>query len=231
MKAVILAGGLGERMGSYTATTPKPMLPLAGRPILEHLVEWTRKAGIREIVLCVSHLRESIEGHFGDGSDFGVRIEYAATPRPMATAGQLRAASGLLNSAFVCMYGDSIFGHSLRAMVRQHVRTRPAMTIATHMHTTTVPYGVITTTRAGTVTSWDEKPRIESLINVGCYVIEPAVLALIPPNRALGMDSAVRRAIARGMRVREYRARGAFTDIGDIASYDRAQARLGGQDA
>lgn len=228
MKAVILAGGLGRRMGRHAGSTPKPMLPLAGRPILEHLVDWARRAGVRDIVICVSHLRGAIEGHFGDGSGHGVRIEYAATPRPMETAGQLYSARALLDSTFACMYGDSVFGHSLRAMAAQHARTRSAMTIATRLHDTRLPYGVISSTRSGRVRSWEEKPVISRAINIGCYVMEPRVLSLIPPRRASGMDEAARLAISRGMRVGEYRTRGRFVDVGDAASYEAALREMGG---
>jgi len=216
-------------MGRHARSTPKPMLPLGGRPVLEHLVGWARGAGMRDIVICVSHLRGAIEGHFGDGSGHGVRIEYAATPRPMETAGQLYSARALLDSTFVCMYGDSVFGHSLRAMVAQHERTRSVLTIATRAHGVRLPYGVISSTRAGRVRSWEEKPVIASAVNIGCYVVEPRFLSLIPPRRASGMDRAARLAISRGMRVGEYRTRGEFVDIGDAASYEAALRRHGGR--
>jgi len=228
VKAVILAGGLGRRMGRHAGPAPKPMLPLGGRPILEHLVGWARGAGMRDIVICVSHRREAIEGHFGDGSGHGVRIEYAATPRPMETAGQLYSARALLGSTFVCMYGDSVFGHSLRAMVARHAQTRSVLTIATRAHEVRLPYGVITSTRAGRVRSWEEKPAVSAAINIGCYVAEPRLLSLIPPRRASGMDEAARRAISRGMRVTEYRTRGRFVDVGDAASYEAALRAHGG---
>jgi len=228
VKAVILAGGLGRRMGRHAGPAPKPMLPLGGRPILEHLVGWARGAGMRDIVICVSHRREAIEGHFGDGSGHGVRIEYAATPKPMETAGQLYSARALLGSTFVCMYGDSVFGHSLRAMVARHAQTRSVLTIATRAHEVRLPYGVITSTRAGRVRSWEEKPAVSAAINIGCYVAEPRLLSLIPPRRASGMDEAARRAISRGMRVTEYRTRGRFVDVGDAASYEDALRAHGG---
>jgi len=183
---------------------------------------------MRDIVICVSHRREAIEGHFGDGSGHGVRIEYAATPRPMETAGQLYSARALLGSTFVCMYGDSVFGHSLRAMVARHAQTRSVLTIATRAHEVRLPYGVITSTRAGRVRSWEEKPAVSAAINIGCYVAEPRLLSLIPPRRASGMDEAARRAISRGMRVTEYRTRGRFVDVGDAASYEDALRAHGG---
>lgn len=228
MKAVILAGGLGSRMMPYTRATPKPMLRLGGRPILEHVIEWVGRAGIRSIVLCTSHLHEKIERHFGDGSRLGAEIEYAVTKRPMSTAGQLRAASDLLDSAFVCAYGDSIFDFSLRAMIRHHARTGSAATVATASHVHELPYGVIRTRGGGRVTSWDEKPKTSSLISVGCYILEPDILSLIPRGRPYGMDAAIRRALSRGMPVTSYAIRGTFLDLGDAEAYRIARAGAGG---
>ncbi|RNJ75874.1 MAG: hypothetical protein EB824_01215 [Thaumarchaeota archaeon S15] len=114
-------------------------------------------------------------------------------------------------------------------MVAQHERTRSVLTIATRAHGVRLPYGVISSTRAGRVRSWEEKPVIASAVNIGCYVVEPRFLSLIPPRRASGMDRAARLAISRGMRVGEYRTRGEFVDIGDAASYEAALRRHGGR--
>ena len=87
MKAVILAGGLGTRLRPLTNKKPKPMLPLGKKPLLEHLIKWIRKNGVKDIVLCVSYLHETIEKHFGDGSKFGVKIEYAISSKPLGDCG------------------------------------------------------------------------------------------------------------------------------------------------
>ncbi|MFB5610434.1 MAG: NDP-sugar synthase, partial [Nitrosopumilaceae archaeon] len=103
MKAVILAGGLGTRLQPYTTFMPKPMLPLGEKPLLEHLIDWNRKNGIKSSVLCVSYLRKTIEDYFEDGKRFGVKIEYAIANRPLATAGQLKTAEKFIDDTFVCM--------------------------------------------------------------------------------------------------------------------------------
>ena len=108
MKAVILAGGLGTRLQPYTNSLPKPMLPLGEKPILEHLIKWIKKNDVKEIVLCVSYLRKKIEDYFGDGKRFGVKIEYAISKKPLATAGQLKTAEKFIDDTFVCLYGASI---------------------------------------------------------------------------------------------------------------------------
>jgi len=104
VKAVIIAGGLGTRLRPLTNKTPKPMLPVGEKPILEHLINWTKKSGIKSVVLCVSYLKESIEDYFEDGKKFGIKIEYAVSKKQLATAGQLKTAEEFIDDDFVCMY-------------------------------------------------------------------------------------------------------------------------------
>ena len=222
MKSVILAGGLGTRLQPYTTFMPKPMLPLGEKPLLEHVIEWNRRNGIRSIVLCVSYLRKTVENYFEDGSNFGVDIEYASSTKPLATAGQLKTAERFLDDSFVCMYGDSIFDFSLRAMVRQHRRRGSFITMGIYGYRTNIQYGVVKTSKAGRVTGWDEKPEISADINMGCYVMEPGVLSYIPRGRPYGMDRVVRRAISQKRQVDGFLAKRGFIDIGDKASYRRA---------
>ena len=124
MKAVILAGGLGTRLRPYTKSLPKPMLPLGGKPILEYEIEWLKKNGIKEIIVCVSYLRKKIENYFGDGRKFGIKIEYAISNKPLATAGQLKTAEKFIDDTFVCLYGDSIYNFSLRNMISYHKKSK-----------------------------------------------------------------------------------------------------------
>ena len=146
MKAVILAGGLGTRLKPYTNSLPKPMLPLGEKPILEHLIEWVRKNGVKEIVLCVSYLRKKIEDYFGDGEKFGVKIEYAISKKPLATAGQLKTAEKFIDGTFVCIYGDSIYNFSLRNMITQHTKNKSIVTMSLYDYKFNLKYGVIDTT-------------------------------------------------------------------------------------
>ena len=226
MKSVILAGGLGTRLQPYTMFLPKPMLPLGEKPLLEHLVEWNRRNGIRSIVMCVSYLRKTIEDYFESGSRFGVSIEYAVSDRPLATAGQLRTAAPLVGGGrgepFVCMYGDSIYGFGLRSMIRQHRRSGAFATMGRYEYATNLPYGVIETGRGGRVTGWNEKPEIKAKINMGCYIFDAAALDYIPEGRPYGMDDLVRAAIADGKRVDGYVTKKGFMDVGDKASYKKA---------
>lgn len=222
MKAVILAGGLGTRLQPYTTFLPKPMLPLGEKPLLEHLIDWTKKNGVKSIVLCVSYLRKTIEDYFEDGSRFGVNIEYAVANRPLATAGQLKTAEEFIDKTFVCLYGDSIFDFSLKTMINQHLRKKAFVTMSLYEYTTNLPYGVIETTKNGKVTAWNEKPAINANINIGCYVMEPGVFDLIPKNKSYGMDDVVRKAMAKKKLVNSFVTKKGFIDIGDKTSYRKA---------
>lgn len=222
MKAVVLAGGLGTRLQPYTTFLPKPMLPLGEKPIAEHIVDWTRKNGIKSIVFCVSYLRKTIEDYFEDGSRFGVNIEYAVSDRPLATAGQLKTAQDLIDGSFVCMYGDSIYNFNLRKMTSLHQKKKAIVTMGLYEYKTNLPYGVIETAKSGKVTRWNEKPEIKANINMGCYVMEPEIFGLIPKNKPYGMDDVIRKVISRKKLVTGFISKKGFTDIGNKASYRKA---------
>jgi mannose-1-phosphate guanylyltransferase len=222
VKAVILAGGLGTRLQPYTTFLPKPMLPLGEKPILEYLIEWIKKSGIKSIVLCVSYLRKTIEDYFGDGEKFGVKIEYAISNKPLATAGQLKTAEKFIEGSFICIYGDSIFEFNLRDMIKQHLKKKSFVTISLNEYKNNLPYGVIETFKNGKVKSWNEKPEIKANINMGCYVMEPKVFSLIPKNKQYGMDNVIKKAISRKKLVNSFITKKGFIDIGNKSSYKKA---------
>ena len=222
MKTVILAGGLGTRLLPLTKKIPKPMLPLGKKPILEHLIDWNKKNGIKSIILCVSHLRKTIEDYFEDGENFGVNIEYAISNKPLATAGQLKTAEKFIDDTFVCMYGDSIFDFSLRNMMKQHKVKKAFVTMGLNEYKTNLEYGVIDVSKTSKVLSWKEKPEIKVNVNMGCYVMEPKVFNLIPKNKAYGMDDMIKKAMINKKLVSSFITKKGFTDIGNKASYEKA---------
>ena len=221
MKAVILAGGLGTRLQPYTTFLPKPMLPLGEKPILEHLIEWTKKNGIKSLVLCVSYLRKTIEDYFEDGQRFGVDIEYAISNKPLATAGQLKTAEDFTDETFVCMYGDSIFDFSLRNMIKQHIKKKAFVTMGINEYKTNLPYGVIDTSKDGKVLRWNEKPEIKVNVNIGCYVMEPQIFTFIPKNKPYGMNDVIKKTMNRKKLIHSFIAKNGFTDIGSKSSYKK----------
>ena len=233
MKAVILAGGLGTRLQPYTFFIPKPMLPLGNKPLLEYIIEWLKNAGdIDHIVICVSYLHRTIEDYFEDGNRFGVKIEYARSERPLATAGQLKTAEKLLEDGpFVCVYGDSVYEFNLRKMIRQHKDSKAFVTMALLQYSTKLKYGFIDINGQDRVVSWREKPQISGLINIGSYIMEPQFLKIIPKSASFGMDDAVRKALEQRRTVKGFRIDSGFIDIGDkksyLDAYKRYVSRLG----
>jgi mannose-1-phosphate guanylyltransferase len=220
MKAVILAGGLGTRLQPYTFFIPKPMLPLGNKPLLEYIIQWVKNAGgIDNIVVCVSYLHRTIEDYFEDGARFGVEIEYTRSERPLATAGQLKTAEKLLDEPFVCVYGDSVYEFNLRKMIREHMESKAFVSMALLAYSTKLKYGFIDINGKDKVTAWREKPEISGLINIGCYVMDPEFLKLIPKSGSFGMDDAVRKALEQKKTVKGFRIDTGFIDIGDKKSY------------
>tara|TARA_Y100000590_G_scaffold461745_1_gene624045 strand:- start:3284 stop:3976 length:693 start_codon:yes stop_codon:yes gene_type:complete len=221
MKAIILAGGLGTRLRPYTNSLPKPMLPLGGKPILEHLIHWVKKNGITEIILCVSYKRKKIENYFKNGKKFGVKIEYAVSNKPLATAGQLKTAEKFIDDTFVCLYGDSIYNFSLRNMIKQHKKSKSNVTMSLYDYKFNLKYGVIDIKNSNKVISWNEKPKFSAKINMGCYVMEPEILQLIPKNKPYGMDSVIRKILVRKKRIGSIISKKGFIDIGDKETYEK----------
>jgi mannose-1-phosphate guanylyltransferase len=222
MKAVILAGGLGTRLQPYTFFIPKPMLPIGNKPLLEHIIEWLKQNnGIDQIVICVSYLHRIIEDYFEDGARFGMKIQYARSERPLATAGQLKSAEKLLNQTFVCLYGDSIYEFNLEKMINEHKESQALVSMALLPYKTNLKYGFIDVHgKNDRITSWREKPEVRGLINIGCYVIEPAFLNFIPQLSAFGMDDAVKKALEQKNIIKGFRiGSSGFIDIGDKKSY------------
>jgi mannose-1-phosphate guanylyltransferase len=221
MKAVILAAGLGTRLQPYTFFIPKPMLPLGNKPLLEYLVEWVKRLkNIDEVIICVSYLHRSIEDYFEDGGRFGIKISYARSERPLATAGQLKTAEKMLNGRFLCLYGDSIYDFDLGKMVHEHEESKAFLSMALMKYKTRLKYGFIDADEeANIVTAWREKPEVEGLINIGCYIMEKEFLGMIPDSSTIGMDKIVKDVISQKKIVKAFTINSGFLDIGDKRSY------------
>ena len=221
MKAVILAGGLGTRLLPYTKTLPKPMLPLGKKPILEYVIKWIKKNGIRDIVLCVSYKRKKIESYFQDGKKFGVNIEYAISKKPLSTAGQLKTAEKFIDDTFVCTYGDTISDFNLKRMIKEHERKKVLATMSLYNYKYTLRYGVINTKKHGLISSWNEKPMFNAKINMGSYIFEPEIFSFIPKNKQYGMDDAIKKAIIKKKRINSFISKNEFIDVGTKEIYEK----------
>ena len=222
MKAVVLSGGLGTRLRPYTLFVPKPMLPLAEKPLLQYIIEWLHKNGVKDMVMSVGYLRKSIEDYFLDGKDFDVNIDYVRLNNPLGTAGQLKEVEPHLDSRFICLYGDSFYNFDLKDAISFHTKKSSLATIVLKKYKTSLKYGFLETDSSGAIKSWREKPEFEGLINIGCFIMEPAFLNYIPKNKMYGMDVAFQKAVDAKENIFGYVTDGEFIDIGDMESYDEA---------
>ena len=173
--AVIMAGGKGSRLYPLTKNTPKPMLELAGRPILELIIENLVKSGIRKIVISVNYLADVIIDHFADGPNFGANISYVHETDPLGTAGSLGLLTEIPSHPIVVMNGDVLTQVNFVNMLDHHNESGMAVTMAVHRIQNQVPYGVVEVTD-GKVNQIKEKPVESYLVNSGIYVINPDVL-------------------------------------------------------
>lgn len=189
---------------------------------MEHILDWLKANDVKDVVVATGYLGRMIEQYFGDGRDFGMRIEYARSDRPMGHAGQLKTAEGLLPETFVCLYGDAILDFNLKKLLEYHAKKRAFVTMALMAYETKMKYGVISTYSEGRVSKWKEKPVITSDINVGCYVIDKKFLGYIPRGEVYGMKEAFKSAMDDDKPVYALRVKGEFVDIGDIAAHKEA---------
>jgi len=214
--AVILVGGEGTRLRPLTYTTPKPMLPIANRPFLEHQVAHLRAHGIDRIVLACGYRPDAIRAHFG------AELEYVVEPEPLGTGGAIAYAARALTETFVVANGDVLTDLDLTALVRFHCDRDARMTLALHPVDDPSRYGVVVTAADGAVTAFVEKPArgtaAASTINAGTYVVEPDVLGLIPQGRAVSVEYEVfPLLVGAGLYARS--SAGYWRDIGTPESY------------
>ena len=221
-KAVILAGGMGTRLQPYTFFVPKPMLPLGDKPLLEHLVLWLKKNGVSEFVFSIGYLGKAIESYFENGSAWDVKINYASSKSALGISGQLLNTRDKIKSTFFLLYGDSIFDFEIAKLLQHHRKSKSVLTMGLMHFSQKLPYGMIEREKDGTVTAWNEKPEVQGLINVGCYVAEPKIFDYIPKGRMYGFDNVVRDMIKADEKISSFVIPGQeFLDIGDERSYKR----------
>ncbi|HEX6534320.1 MAG TPA: nucleotidyltransferase family protein [Gemmatimonadaceae bacterium] len=221
LSAVIMAGGFGKRLLPLTEQTPKPMLRVGDRPLLERTIGSLRDAGIARVAITTHHLADRITGHFGDGSGFGVELSYVSEDSPLGTAGALRLL-GEVREPVLVINGDILTGISYADMLRFHRANRADMTVGVRRCDVEIPYGVLETDGAY-IRGVREKPRSSFLINAGIYLLEPAVHRLIPDGRRFDMTDLIQRLLDEGRRVASFPIVEYWLDIGQRADYEQAQ--------
>jgi len=195
MKAVIMAGGEGTRLRPLTSNAPKPMLPIANRPMMEHVVSLLRRHGFDEIVVTVAFMANAIKNYFGDGSEFGVKISYADEPTPLGTAGSVKNAEHLLDERFLVISGDVITDIDLTRLVAFHDERQATATIGLIAVENPLEFGIVITRPDGSIERFLEKPTwgqvFSDTINTGIYVLDPEIFDYIADGRSVDFSGEV----------------------------------------
>ena len=227
MKAVVMAGGEGSRLRPLTSRRPKPLVPVVGRPCMEHVLRLLRRHGITEVIITLQYLGASIRNYFGDGADLGMHLEYVVEDRPLGTAGSVKNAASLLDETFVVISGDALTDVDLTQAVAFHRDHVSQATLVLARVPNPLEYGVVITAADGRVERFLEKPSwgevFSDQVNTGIYVVEPAVLEYCPEGEPSDWSQDV---FPEMLRRRDSLwatvGRGYWCDIGSVQSYLQA---------
>jgi dTDP-glucose pyrophosphorylase len=222
---LIMAGGLGERLGTLTRDRPKPMLNVGGRPLLETIIRNVVQQGFRNIFISVNYKAELIENHFGDGTAFGAIIQYVHETERLGTAGALGLLSSPPDLPVVVMNGDILTTINYGGLLDFHNGTPADATMAVREHRVHVPYGVVTTSE-GYLQAIREKPTESWFVSAGIYVIGPAAFDHVERGVHIDMPTVLERIVANKGRVAVYPIREYWLDIGRMEDFERAHAEF-----
>ena len=235
MKAVVMAGGEGSRLRPLTINRPKPMVPIANRPVMGHIIELLKRHNIDDVVATLQYRADDIQNYFGDGSNAEVAMRYSVEPRPLGTAGSVKFAekhlAGQGDEPFLIISGDALTDFNLGEIIEFHKRVGAVVTITLYRVPTPLEYGVIIVDADGRIERFLEKPTwgevISDTVNTGIYVISPQVLEEIEPGTPVDFSKDLfPQLMKRGAPLYGYVANGYWTDVGNIAEYIRATGDL-----
>jgi len=215
---VIMAGGLGKRLGRLCDETPKPMLKIAGEPILQHIITNLTKIGFVNIYISVNHKSNVIEDYFGDGANFGCRINYIRETKRLGTAGSISLLNGLIDTDFLVVNGDILTRANLMNMLNYHKDNHFDMTVGTVDHMVQVDYGVLEVD-GGVIRALKEKPVVNYKINGGVYCLSPHLIERIPKDEYFEMTQFLDLPITVG----SYEINDYWIDIGRLSQYETAE--------
>ncbi|HMD24722.1 MAG TPA: sugar phosphate nucleotidyltransferase, partial [Streptosporangiaceae bacterium] len=230
MKAVVMAGGEGTRLRPMTANQPKPMLPVANRPIMEHVLRLLKRHGFDETIVTVQFLAALVRNYFGDGEEFGMSLQYATEEMPLGTAGSVRnAEDALRDEPFLVISGDALTDMNLTALVNFHKEKGALVTVGLARMPNPLEFGIVITQEDGRIQRFLEKPTwgqvFSDTVNTGLYVMEPEVLAEVPPGEMVDWSGDVfPKLLKRGAPLFGYVSDGYWEDVGTHESYLKAQA-------
>lgn len=222
MKAVILAGGLGERLKPFTQAIPKPLLPIGTQPLLEIQIRNLVKHGFNEVFIATNYKSEYIENFIGDGTKLGAQITYSRETEPLGTCGPLSLIRDRLDEPFILMNGDILCAVNFGAFFEFGEKQDSLFTVATKNIRTPFNFGSVEIV-GDTIISVEEKPDFVIEIVAGIYFIKPALLSQIPDETYFGIDQLIQKMIADGQKVSRYLIEEYWLDIGNVADYTEAE--------
>ena len=227
---MILAGGKGSRLGPYTTVLPKPLLPVGDYAILDVVVHQLHHLGFTELTLAVGYLAHLVRAAMGDGSRWGIEIDYAEEREPLGTVGPLAAIEGL-DDHFIVMNGDVLTTLDFAGLLEMHAESGNVLTIASHRRVVRTDYGVLHVSDEGSPTravlGFEEKPEIPYVVSMGVYAMSPRALSFIEPGTRLDLPELVLRLLDAGEPVGSYLFDGYWLDIGRHDDYERAITEFG----
>ncbi|MBI3819414.1 MAG: NTP transferase domain-containing protein [Planctomycetes bacterium] len=226
--AVVMAGGLGSRMGPMTGAVPKPLIPVAGRAMIEHVLLYLARNNIQQVAIAVNYLGAKIEAHVGCGARYGISARYIHEDKRLGTAGALSLLDPVPQGPVCVINADVITKLNLRAMARHHYESGAAMTVAVVSHITECPFGVARLSDFSII-DMIEKPRSRNWINAGVYIISPAVFRDVPRNTYIDMTTMIQKLIAGGETVTAFPIREYWHDAGTPQDIERVSADLTNQ--
>lgn len=220
---VIMAGGMGKRLRPHTENCPKPLLPVAGRPMLEHIIERAYGEGFRNFVLATHYLGHMIEEHFGTGERLGVHIVYLREQAPLGTAGALSLLATRPAQPFIVTNGDVLTDIRYGELLDFHRSHAATATMAVRVYEWQHPFGVVHT-QGGEIIGFEEKPVSRSHINAGVYALEPSALDMLAHNEQCDMPALFERVKAASLRVVAYPMHEPWLDVGRPTDLEKAHA-------
>jgi len=218
---VIMAGGMGKRLRPHTERCPKPMLPVSGKPMLEHIIEKAKLEGFTQFVLAIHYLGHMIEEYFGKGDRIGVHIEYLREDSPLGTAGALCLLNPYPAAAFVVTNGDVLSDIHYGELLDFHIFNKASATMAVRVHEWQHPYGVVQT-KGIDIIGFEEKPVYRSHINAGVYVLDPEVLSFLEHDSPCDMPTLFEHLQSKGRCTVAYPIHEPWLDVGRPDDLSRA---------
>ena len=227
MRAVVMAGGEGTRLRPLTLDQPKPMVPIVGKPCMEHIIELLRGHGFEEITVTVAFLPQAIRSYFGDGEPLGVKIEYSVEEFPLGTAGSVKQAVRDRREPFLVISGDALCDVDLTSLVEAHHQRGAAVTIGLKSVENPLEFGIVVTDEEGRIERFLEKPGwgqvFSDTINTGIYVIDPEVMRHVPAGESYDFSKQLFPLLLEmGRPLYGHAFEGYWQDIGDLDQYRQA---------